>query len=257
MNNVTPLRPVLFDRPFALSIGPQRCGAVWLDRYLRSRGDICLPYDVKEIFYFDRHFQRGPEFYISHFDVESHHKLVCELSTTAFDHPQAPERVFDLCGPDIHLLCPLRDPVQRSLAVYRDFLGYGIVHGTVEEAVETAPQILFASRYADHLQRWIQKFGRGKIHVLFYEDLVHSPAAYARNLCEILALPYIKPDKKIAVEAGVSDTWLSKAGEWLGRFSTDRPAIEARQQENYNWLRTRLSAEIGKLEEVLESPIAR
>ncbi len=90
------LSGLFFDKNFALSIGPQRAGARWIDRYLRGRGDVCLPTHVKEIFYFDRHFERGPEFYFGHFRYLPQHKIGVEVTTTAFDHPEAPARVHQM-----------------------------------------------------------------------------------------------------------------------------------------------------------------
>src|SRR5262245_58826198 len=115
----------LFGKPAALSIGPQRCGTSRIHDYFKARGDVCLP-DVKEIFYFDRHFQRGPEFYAEHFKIEPQHRLVMELTTTAFDNPDAPDHVHTLFGTDVKLICPLRNPVERSKAIYADYIKYGL-----------------------------------------------------------------------------------------------------------------------------------
>ena len=104
----------LFPVPFALLIGPQRAGTTWVDRYLRSREDICLPDQVKEIFFFDRNYDRGLDFYKSHFKPDKNHRLIMEITATAFDHPQAPQRIYDTFGKNIRLICPLRHPVIRS-----------------------------------------------------------------------------------------------------------------------------------------------
>ncbi|MEM7651138.1 MAG: hypothetical protein AAF204_03525 [Pseudomonadota bacterium] len=133
---------ILFSKPFALSIGPQGCGADDLHEYYEARADVALP-NVREIFFFDRHVQRGPDFYREHFD-EKDAELVMEITTTAFDHEQAPLRVQNLLGTDVKLFCPLRDPVERSLAVYRRYVRYGIVQKSLsfQEACEAAPQIV-------------------------------------------------------------------------------------------------------------------
>ena len=197
-DQVSEIQDPLFGKPFVLSIGPQKCGAEWIDNYLRQRGDVCLPEDVKEVFYFDRHYQRGPAFYISHFNPQDHHRLVMEVSTTAFDAPQAPEHVFALFGHDVQLLCPLRHPVQRAIRVYQDYLKYGIVQGSFEEAVAQAPQILHASRYSEHLKHWIDQFGAGAIKFVFAQDIETQPAAFAQNLCKYLSLPYEPPKNEPA-----------------------------------------------------------
>ena len=69
----------LFAKPFALGIGPQTCGTEKLRYYFKGREDVALP-KVQEIFYFDRHVQRGPLFYKEHFDNVMASQLVMELT---------------------------------------------------------------------------------------------------------------------------------------------------------------------------------
>lgn len=183
----------VFSKPFTLFMGPQRSGTSWVDRYLRSRGDICLPSEVKEIFFFDRHFQRGADFYKSHFTVKPRHELIAEVTTTAFDAVEAPRRVFDLMGVDVNLICPLRHPVVRSYSLYKHYLSYGFVTGSIKEATQEAPQILMSSHYAQHLERWFECFGQKNISFLYQEDMQSNLDRYVRKLCDAMALKYKKP----------------------------------------------------------------
>ncbi|HQX26775.1 MAG TPA: sulfotransferase domain-containing protein [Alphaproteobacteria bacterium] len=229
----------LFDKPVVLSIGPQGCGVPWIYDYMKSRADVCLPSEAREIFYFDRHFQRGPEFYASHFNVEPQHKIVMELSTTAFDNPEAPDQVFKLLGPDVKLICPLRNPSERSKAVYADYVRYGLVKGGLEDAVEEVPQILFASRYADRLEPWLTQFGAENIHVVFYETLENDPAAFITEFCALAGLDYIPPQK-----AGLGERLKSLLPK------KKEPVFSLSRQEQ-NWLKNRLQPEVQQLEKLL------
>ena len=187
---------VFRNKPFALSIGPQRAATSWIDQYLRARGDVCLPQQVKEIFFFDRHFDKGPEFYKSHFKPGPDHDLIMEVSATCFDFPQAPDRIKKTLGTDIRLICPLREPVARSYSLYKHYLRYGIVTGTLEQAVEQKPQIVESSRYADHLARWFEVFGRENITILFQEELDADPESFINKLCGALGLEEKESDVK-------------------------------------------------------------
>ena len=182
--------------PFALSIGPQRAGTSWLDRYLRQRNDICVPEAVKEIFFFDRHYTRGESFYASHFKPDVDHHLAIEITTTSFDHDGAAQRVLDVCGSDVRLICPLRDPYTRSYSLYLHYKRYGIVYGSLEEAVNQNPQIIESSRYAKHLKQWFDVFGQDNITILFQEDLEKDQDAYIRDVCNGLRIDYMAlPDE--------------------------------------------------------------
>jgi len=199
-----------FDRPFALCIGPQRAGTSWLDRYLRHRGDICMPSGVKEIFFFDRHFERGFSFYKSHFAPQKDDKLIMEISTTSFDHEDAPKRVFDTLGKNITLICPLRNPVIRSYSLYLHYLRYGIVKGSLKEACFQNPQIIESSKYAKNLKRWLDYYPEDQIKILFQEDLEKSQDTYVKKVCEAMGIPY----KPVADEASsrYNVTTYSKSG---------------------------------------------
>lgn len=189
------INPV-FNLPFALSIGPQRTGTSWTDRYLRARGDVCLPGGVKETFFFDRRYDRGIEFYKSHFTPTSVHRIAMEISTTAFDHSDAPKRIFESFGNNIRLLCPLRHPVTRSYSLYLHYMRYGMVTGTLREACAQNPQILISSHYATHIEKWLALFGTDKIHFLFQEQMDFDLNHYISTFCNALQIPCVLPGTK-------------------------------------------------------------
>lgn len=200
----------IFEKPFALLMGPQRAGTTWVDRYLRSRGDVCLPEEVKEVFFFDRNFDRGIDFYKSHFTVKPEHHILMEITATSFDCADAPQRVYDLFGDNITLICPLRHPIVRSYSLYLHYLRYGIVNGTLGDAIAQEPQIIKSSYYAEHLLRWIDLFGADKIQFLFQEELEDNQEQYVIHLCQALNLPHIKPSDDVKGRYNV--TTFSKFG---------------------------------------------
>lgn len=225
---------ILFSKPTALSIGPQGCGSDILHAYFKKRKDVALP-NVHEIFYFDRHIQRGPDFYKEHFEDYKSADLVMEVTTTAFDHPQAPLRVKNLLGEDVKLFCPLRDPVERSLEIYKQYLRYGIVKGGIEEACQQAPQILFASRYADHLEIWFEQFE--EIHFISYDALTQNREETLIKLCDFLGIVYEPMQKKtpwedmlgrVRIFMGDKKTPDHSVREWLkGELADEKQRLHA------------------------------
>lgn len=236
----------LFDNmPVALTIGPQGCGTPWIYDYIKMRGDVCLPAGVREIFYFDRHHQRGPEFYASHFDPQPHHKLIMEITTTAFDSPEAADHVYKLLGPDVKLICPLRHPVERSKAVFADYLRYGLVKGSAEEAAQQIPQILFASHYAERLEPWLIQFGPENIHVILYEQLKRDENVFTSELCRLLGLPLVPPPPRGGLWSGLSEFVRPK-----------KPPAPLMQRQDELWLKSRLDPEVSLLEKRLGKSIS-
>jgi hypothetical protein len=158
-----------FSLPSVLCIGPQRAGTSWLDQYLRSRSDFCLPKDTKETFFFDQHYDRGLKHYADFFDCRPG-QLCMEVAPTYFDDYAALMRIRrDLGTPK--LIVTLRHPAERSHSLYLHHVRTGRVTGSLREAIAARPRILTSSYYADHLQKWMEVFGRDNFLVLFYEDL--------------------------------------------------------------------------------------
>jgi len=279
---MAPPSPSLFDKPFALSMGPQKAGTSWLDRYLRWHGGVCLPREVKEIFFFDRHYHRGHWFYSSHFRPAPHHNMMMEVSTTAFDHENAPARVHETFGYDVRLICPLRHPARRSYSLYRHYLRYGIVRGSLQEAVEAMPQILTSSHYADHLGRWMDHFGRENITFLYQEELENDQGGFVRRVCDALELQHKMPTGDVIETFNSGGTArhpvmaraAQGAGDWLrarrlynvvnfGKaiglrrfiFGADEPA-RPHKHDDMQWLAARLNPQAEKLESMLGEKVA-
>lgn len=186
-----PLHNSVFPLPFALFIGPQRAGTSWLYRYFKDRSDTCLPHEVKELFYFDFNFDRGRDYYKSHFKIKPEHTNIIEITTTSFAHPSVPGRVYEYFGKDIKLVCPLRHPVERSYSLYLHYKRYGLVQGSLREAIRQKPEIIITSRYALHLKEWIDLFGRDNIHFCFQEHLDANQQEYVEDICDFLGLPFL------------------------------------------------------------------
>lgn len=161
-----------------------------------------------------------------------------ELTTTAFDHPQAPRRVDALLGQDVKLLCPLRDPVERAIAVYNQYLSYGIVRGSFREACEQAPQILHAGRYAYHLQNWLSYFDN--IYFMSFEALHAQTHNSLKDLCDYLDLDFEKPKRRFEFPKIFMNLC---AGAHRSKFLLD--------EKDYDWLSQQMGDEVQHLENLL------
>lgn len=173
--------------PQVLCVGPQRAGTSWLDQYLRSRGDFCLPKVTKETFFFDQCYDRGLKHYAGFFDCPTDQPRV-EVAPTYFDDEPALVRIRrDLGAPK--LIVTLRHPAERSHSLYLHHIRTGRVTGSLPKAIAARPRILTSSYYAEHLQRWVNTFGRENILVLFYEDLAADGQRWASALSRFLDMP--------------------------------------------------------------------
>lgn len=177
--------------PNALVIGPMKAGTSWIHKYLETRGDICLPRGVKETFFFDRQFDRGVEWYASHFKKTlTSPQAIVEVAPSYFHCREAPAAVGQVLGHEIPLIVTLRDPVKRAWSHYLHLRRKGYTKLPLREAINVFPEILGASRYKTCLARWESVFGGERICVLWQEELAESPDTYAKQLCEGLTIPF-------------------------------------------------------------------
>lgn len=183
MSETVPLRLV--------GVGPQRTGSTWLDVQLRRHPDLALPEHVKETFFFDRHWSRGPADYRSHF--ASGAEAWAEVGPTYFDHPEAPARIRSL-APEARIVVTLRDPIDRAVSLYQHHARKGRVGADFWAAAEAQPSILTAGDYADHIGLWRETFGEDRILILLLDDIQADPGAALSRLTGWAGLAPLAPE---------------------------------------------------------------
>lgn len=176
--------------PDCLFIGPQKTGTTWIHQYLISRGDICLPKQIKETFFFDSNYKRGLEWYSNHFKNYSDKLRIVEIAPTYFHSPDATVRIKNDIG-TIHIVCTLRNPIDRTFSLYLHMLRYGMTRYSFKEALNNHSMLIDSSRYAAHLQRWFDSFNYETVLILFQENLVKSPETWISKICKHIQIPYM------------------------------------------------------------------
>lgn len=103
--------------PDFLIAGAPRCGTKNLTAYLVQHPQICMPHHLKEIHYFDRHYDKGRDWYASHFEACKSEKIKGEKTATYMTSEKYANRITnDL--PEIKLIFLLRNPVNRAYSEY-------------------------------------------------------------------------------------------------------------------------------------------
>jgi len=181
--------------PTGLVIGPMRTGSTWLYEYLSSRGDVCLPKDVKETFYFAENYGKGGGWYENHFRHydPAHHRGIIDVSPTLFQNHAAIPRVRNELQNPV-LMATLRQPIDRAWSHYMHLRQYGATTLDFDSAVREAPAIIEASLYAKHLAHWLDEFGRDAVRITLYSDLKKHQAEYVRQVNEAFGLPTAHAD---------------------------------------------------------------
>ena len=137
--------------PSFLLIGAQRCGTTTLHLALKSHPQVVLHPLHKGVNYFDVDYERGPEWYRSHFPITAYARarafgahgapITGESSGYYMFHPLAAERIaLDL--PGIQLIALVRDPVERAYSAHRHETARGFETEPFERAIDLEPQRL-------------------------------------------------------------------------------------------------------------------
>ena len=183
-------------KPQFLFVGPTKSGTTWIDAYLRERADVALPLATKETFFFDKAYDKGIDWYLALFDQESAQPACVEVAPSLFHKPEAAARAAsDLPGAQI--ICTVRDPLDRMVSHYFHYRKFGEPRRTLAEMVEAKPDLINPGLYERNALVWESHFGAGNVHFLFYEDMARDPAAFCRQLCELMGLPYIAPSAEL------------------------------------------------------------
>ncbi len=143
--------------------------------------------DVHEIFFFDRYFDRGVEWYARYFRGYSGQKRIGDVTPTYLAHPLAPERVYRTL-PSATLIVSLRNPVERAGSKYRRMWRKGDIrpNTSFRSACRVAPEIIRDGEYARCLTGWRRHFRPHQMHYLILDDARSDPVAFTESVYSIL-----------------------------------------------------------------------
>jgi hypothetical protein len=178
-------------RPNFLFIGPDKCGSSWLFEVLRQHHQCYVP-ACKDIYFFDRYYERGLGWYLSFFGSASNGaQAIGELSHDYLFSALAAERIKrDL--PEVKLLTCLRNPVERTYSHYTYLVRSGMTREPFALALEHFPQLIRNSLYDKHLLEYFKRFDRRQIKILFFDDLQLDPESFAASVLQFLNLPFLE-----------------------------------------------------------------
>lgn len=201
--------------PEFLGIGAQRSGTTSLFTFLAEHPNV-FPSFRKEVHFFDIHHDRGESWYRSNFALARQLRpgyTTGEATPNYLAHSEAPQRAFDLV-PEAKLIALLRDPVDRAFSSWKLNQRMGWETREFAQAVEeeialglemdrpsTLPadisqakpgtlrwSYVLKSRYAGHIERWVELFGSDQLLVVQSERLFQDPVPNLKIICDFLEI---------------------------------------------------------------------
>ena len=176
--------------PNLVYIGPDKAGSTWLFGLLSRHPDVFMT-PAKDLYFFDRYYDKGIDWYARQFIGGEDRGVVGEISHDYLYDRDAAQRMRDHL-PDAKLVVCLREPVERTFSGYLHLIKSGRFSGTFEQALEEFPGLIDRSRYGKHLQTYLQYFPSEQIYCAVFDDLQQSPQRFADQLFEALQLPTLE-----------------------------------------------------------------
>ncbi len=173
--------------PNFLYVGPDKAGSSWLHETLIKHPDVYLS-RAKDLYYFDRYYARGLDWYGSQFRDAGSEQVVGEVCQDYLFHPEAATRIRDSLGPDVRFMVSLRDPVERAWSSYLYMRKHGIGPSTFAEALQTRPELLEHGRYATGLDRFLEHYPKERIHVALFDDLARDPQRFLNGVTDFVGV---------------------------------------------------------------------
>lgn len=182
-------------RPNFLYIGPDKAGSTWLFRAMSWHPQIYMA-PAKDLYFFDRYFQNGIDWYFKHFRGATDELVVGEISHDYLYSVEAANRIADVL-PDVRLMVCLREPVDRAFSAYLYLVKHGMFTGSFEDALVTWEHTLVEhSLYAKHLAAYVDRFPRSSIYVSSFDSLRSDSNAFVQELFSFLGvLPLELPEE--------------------------------------------------------------
>jgi hypothetical protein len=172
--------------PNVIYIGPDKAGSTWLFQALSSHPDVFVT-PAKDLYFFDRYYERGLAWYKRQFVGGTGFPVVGEISHDYLYSRPAAQRMHDTL-PNVQLLVCLREPVERTFSAYLHLVKTGIFKGSFAAALQTHPGLIERSRYGKWISSYLECYPRNQLHCLVFDELRQDPVQFAHDLWQRLGL---------------------------------------------------------------------
>jgi hypothetical protein len=206
--------------PNFLFVGSAKCGSTWIYRALKAHPHVFVP-PAKDIYYFDRYYDKGPHWYASFFQNVPHTATaVGELSHDYLYSEQAAHRIAsDL--PDVRLFACIRNPIDRAFSAYQFMRRNGTAADDFEQTYRKAPNIVDRGRYAPWINLYSDVFGPQRFKVFLFDDLKTDAHAFAASIYRFLGVDdtfhYGDAEKKVLEASQARLPWVGSLTKRLAR----------------------------------------
>ncbi|XP_072125577.1 heparan sulfate glucosamine 3-O-sulfotransferase 2 [Mobula birostris] len=187
--------------PRAIIVGVKKGGTRAVLEFIRVHPDVRAL--GTEPHFFDRHHEKGLDWYRSLMPKTLDGQLTMEKTPSYFVTREAPKRIFSMAK-GTKLVVVVRNPVTRAISDYTQTLSKKPEIPTFEVLafknrtlglIDASWSAIRIGIYALHLENWLQFFPLSQIHFVSGERLIIDPAGEMGKVQDFLGLKRIVTDK--------------------------------------------------------------
>ncbi|XP_071797718.1 heparan sulfate glucosamine 3-O-sulfotransferase 6-like [Asterias amurensis] len=180
--------------PKAIIIGVKKGGTRALLEFLRGNPQVVV--SGKELHFFDRHFDRGMDWYRKAMPYSYPSQITMEKTPSYFVSDEAPARIKRSLGQDTKFLVVFRNPVLRAVSDHAQSLSKGKNTPFEEKAMLNYNSCKVDSRwsaiqiglYAQYLENWLKYFPLKQFLFVNGENLVKTPGREMEKVQQFLQI---------------------------------------------------------------------
>jgi hypothetical protein len=174
--------------PTFLGIGVPKAGTTWLYELLISHPEIYIPDKLKDIRYFNRFYDQGPDWYQSFFPSLAearNYRAIGEITAHYLYNVNCPGRIArDLEKPKLLLL--LRNPIDRTWSHYKHRARLDNYQGTFESYLEYDPNAIRFSFYSENIKRFQTYFDNRQFLIMLFDRVFEDVDSTRYKIAEFL-----------------------------------------------------------------------
>ncbi len=176
--------------PTFLGIGVPKAGSTWLYALLEGHPQVFMPTKIKDVRYFDVHYDMGLNWYQQFFpdaDEAGNYKAIGEYTAAYLYSEDCPQRMAqDLNDPKLLLM--LRNPVDRTFSQYNHAARYRNYQGSFEDFLVDRPKITEGSFYSRYIKRYQAYFGPEQLLILLFDRVFKNVEGTRSTVAEFLGI---------------------------------------------------------------------
>ncbi|MBM7622979.1 sulfotransferase domain-containing protein [Sporohalobacter salinus] len=214
-------------QPHLMVIGAQKAATTWLQHVLDYNDQFWLPSDFQEVHFFDRHYDRGIDYYLNLYKNAPDDKITCDVTPDYLDHPLVPDRILEtsfFLDRSVKFILICREPVARYFSAFQMSLRQG-ESWDLSEAIIDSSDLFNKGLYYKHMKNYFKYFKRDDFLLLLFDNIKDNKELIFKRISTFLNMEnnIVDPYKGKRVNAGgmrkirfLSQVW--KAGGKILRF---------------------------------------